>query len=174
MMTKEIEKIDQEIQAETSRVGKYLTFTLRNEGYGVSILKVREIIGIIEITEMPNMPEYVKGVINLRGKVSPVIDLRAKFSMATAEYTERTCIILVEIDKGDTTALMGMIVDSVSEVMQLAESEIEDTPDVGGVDTSYILGIAKKESKVIMLLDIDRIMNSDELAVIDLLHSEDD
>ena len=166
-MTEKIKKIDQEIQGETNREGKYLTFTLGSEEYGVGILKVREIIGIIDITEMPKMPDYVKGVINLRGKVSPVVDLRMKFSMDPAEYTARTCIILVEIDKGGTHSLMGMIVDSVSEVMQVAGDDIEDAPEVGGVDTDYILGIAKKEDKVIMLLDIDKVMNSDELAAIE-------
>jgi len=166
-MTEHIEKLEQEIQEETSREGKYLTFTLGNENYGVGILKVREIIGIIDITEMPNMPDYIKGVINLRGKVSPVIDLRSKFSMEQAEYTERTCIILVDIDKGDTHDLMGMIVDSVSEVMNVSGNDIENPPEVGGIDANYILGIAKMEDKVIMLLDIDKIMNSDELAVLE-------
>lgn len=167
-MSEQTENIAQAVQAETSREGKYLTFTLGSEDYGVGILKVREIIGIVEITEMPKMPVYVKGVINLRGKVSPVIDLRMKFSMESAEYTERTCIILVEIDKGATSALMGMIVDSVSEVMQVAGSAIEDPPDVSGVETDYILGIAKKDGKVIMLLDIDKVMNSDELAAMEV------
>lgn len=167
-MTEKIKKIDKEIQAETQRDGKYLTFTLGSEEYGVGILKVREIIGIIEITEMPKMPNYVKGVINLRGKVSPVIDLRMKFDMETAEYTDRTCIILVEVDKGGSSALMGMIVDSVSEVMQLAGTDIEDTPEVGGVETHYILGIAKKDKKVIMLLDIDEVLNSEGLAALEI------
>jgi len=163
-MTEQIKKIDQEIKEESSRGGKYLTFTLGQEEYGVEILRVREIIGLITITEIPKMPDYVKGIINLRGKVSPVIDLRLKFSMDPEEYTDRTCIILVETDKNNTTVLMGMVVDSVSEVMQLATEEIENTPDVGGVDTDYIMGIAKKESRVILLLDIDEVMNSDELA----------
>ncbi len=166
-MSEQNEKINEELQAETSREEKYLTFTLGSEEYGVGILKVREIIGILEITEMPKMPEYVKGVINLRGKVSPVIDLRMKFGMKPIGYTARTCIILVEIDKGDTYSLMGMIVDSVSEVMQVAGSDVEDPPEVGGVDTDYILGIAKKETNVIMLLDIDKVMNSEELALLE-------
>jgi purine-binding chemotaxis protein CheW len=166
-MTEQTKRIDQEIQAETSRDGKYLTFSLGQEEYGVGILRVREIIGLIKVTEIPKMPDYVKGVINLRGKVSPIIDLRLKFSMESAKDTDRTCIILVETDKNNTTVLMGMVVDSVSEVMQLGAEEIENPPDVGGVDTDYIMGIAKKEDKVILLLDIDKVMNSGELAILE-------
>ena len=166
-MTEQIEKLDQEIQAQTSREGKYLTFALGNEEYGVGILKVKEIIGMVEITEMPNMPTYVKGVINLRGKVSPIIDLRMKFSMEPAEYTARTCIVLVEIDKGEgTTTLIGMVVDSVSEVMNIEADGIEDPPEVGGMSTENILGVAKKDDKVMLLLDIDTVMNSDEMAAL--------
>lgn len=163
-MTEQIKTLDAEIQAETSREGKYLTFTLGSEDYGVGILKVREIIGMIEITEMPKMPDYVKGVINLRGKVSPIIDLRMKFSMEPTEYTARTCIVLVETEKGGKNTLTGMIVDGVSEVMHLAATAVENPPDVSGVDTNYIQGIAKKDDKVILLLDLDKILNSGELA----------
>ncbi|MBU0479968.1 MAG: chemotaxis protein CheW [Proteobacteria bacterium] len=161
------EELNKQIRAETSRGGKYLTFTLGNEEYGVGILKVREIIGILDITEIPRMPDYVKGVINLRGKVSPVIDLRLKFAMPRADYTSRTCIILMEIDKEETTALMGIIVDSVSEVMNVNAHDIEDTPEVRGANTDYILGIAKKDKKVIMLLDIDKALNDDEIVALE-------
>jgi len=163
-MAEQTQEIDQGIKEESSREGKYLTFTLGQEEYGVEIIRVREIIGLISITEIPKMPDYVKGIINLRGKVSPVIDLRLKFSMPSEEYSDRTCIILVETEKNNTTILMGMIVDSVSEVMQLGAEDIENPPDVGGIDTDNIMGVAKKGDRVILLLDIDRVMNSDELA----------
>ena len=166
-MNKQIDNTDHNIQDSISHDGKYLTFSLGKEEYGISIHKVREIIALIDITEMPKMPDYVKGVINLRGKVSPVIDLRMKFSMELTKYTARTCIVLVEIDKGNTTALMGMIVDHVSEVVNMTDDSIEKPPEVSEVDTGYILGIAKKESNIIMLLDIDKVMNSGELDLLD-------
>lgn len=166
-MTEHIENTVQKINVEPSREGKYLTFTLGDEEYGIRIIKVREIIGIINITKIPNMPRYVKGVINLRGKVSPVIDLRAKFSMEAADYDPRTCIILVEINTGTTATLMGMIVDSVSEVMHLTDNTIEEPPEISEATTDFILGIAKKAEKIIILLDIDKVMTFDEVSAMD-------
>ena len=105
--------------------GKYLTFALGKEEYGVEILKVREIIGLLSITPIPQTPQYVKGVINLRGKVIPVVDLRLKFHLPEKEFTQRTCIIVVNVEAGDISMLMGIVVDGVSEVLNLAEADIE-------------------------------------------------
>jgi purine-binding chemotaxis protein CheW len=141
------------------REGKYLTFSLGGEEYGIGILKVREIIGMISVTPVPQMPEFVRGVINLRGKVIPVIDLRLRFAMESIAYTERTCIIVVEIH-GDTGSIpVGIVVDAVSEVLNVRCAEIEDTPKFGAKsDTDFILGMAKKEGGVKILLDIDKVL----------------
>lgn len=141
------------------RIGKYLTFALGDEEYGLEILKVREIIGLMEITRVPRMPSYIRGVINLRGKVIPVIDLRRKFSMEEAEDTLETCVIVVFL--GDM--LMGVIVDRVSEVLDLPGEDIEETPDFGiSIDTQFILGVGKSGETVIMLLDIDKVLTEKE------------
>jgi purine-binding chemotaxis protein CheW len=147
-----------------ARVGKYLTFQLANEEFGVRVLKVREIMGIQEITAVPQTPGHVKGVINLRGKVIPVIDLRLKFELPEAEYTQRTCIIVTQV-QGETGAiLMGVIVDGVSEVLNLTAAEIEDTPDFGGSAAGqYLLGMAKVKGKVKILLDIDQVLSTQDL-----------
>ena len=113
------------------RAGKYLTFQLSNEEFGIRVLKVREIMGLQEITAVPQTPAHIKGVINLRGKVVPVIDLRLKFGLAAAEYTQRTCIIVTQVQGESGAVLMGIVVDGVSEVLNLTGSEIEDTPDFG-------------------------------------------
>src|SRR6201997_1850559 len=114
-----------------ARAGKYLTFQLGNEEFGIRVLKVREIMGLQEITAVPQTPSHIKGVINLRGKVVPVIDLRLKFSFPAAEYTQRTCIIVTQVQGESGPILMGIIVDGVSEVLNLSGTEIEDTPDFG-------------------------------------------
>lgn len=159
--------IDQAIKATTIKTGKYLTFTLADEHYGIGILKVKEIIGMMPITSVPRTPEFIKGVINLRGKVIPVIDLRLKFDMEEIGYTERTCIIVVEIDADDTTVLIGIVVDSVSEVLNIQENEIEDAPTFGTkLDTDYILGMAKMEGGVKILLDIDRVLSASEIETV--------
>ncbi len=147
--------------------GKYLTFSLAGEEYGVGILKVKEIIGLMPITLVPRTPPFMKGVINLRGKVIPVVDLRRKFEMEDAKYTERTCIIVMEIAGQGSSILMGIVVDSVSEVLNIKGGEIEEAPSLGqNLDTEYILGMAKMNGGVKILLDIDRVMNGDELAEI--------
>ncbi len=154
--------------AAVRREGKYLTFSLDNEEYGIGILNVKEIIGMIPITMIPRMPAYVKGVINLRGKVIPVIDLRLKLSMKEAEYTERTCIIVVEISGASGQVLLGIIVDSVAEVLNVKEADIEDTPSFGAkLETEYILGMAKIGGRVKILLDIDRVLSGEELAMME-------
>lgn len=151
-----------------AREGKYLTFSLAEEEYGIGILKVKEIIGMITITAVPQTPSHVKGVINLRGKVIPVIDLRLKFSMPTMDYTERTCIIVIEISKDDGHILIGILVDSVSEVLNIKEADIEDTPNFGTrLNTDYILGMAKTGGKIKILLDIDKVMNAEDVAALE-------
>ena len=144
--------------------GKYLTFSLAEEHYGIGIRKVKEIIGMMPVTGIPQTPGYVKGVINLRGKVIPVVDLRLKFGMGQAECTERTCIIVVEVPGRAVTQLMGIVVDSVSEVVNIKGEDIEETPSFGKeVDSHYILGMAKISGGVKILLDIDRILTPDEI-----------
>ena len=147
-----------------NRTGKYLTFFLSNESYGVDVLKVREIIRFLKITPVPQMPAYVKGVINLRGKVLPVIDLRLKFGLEAAEPTERTCIVVVRVQSAGHDITLGMIVDSVEEVINLNESEIEETPEFGAkVDTAYLMGMAKVKGTIKTLLDIDKVVSPDAL-----------
>lgn len=145
------------------RAGKYLVFHLGREEFGVRVLKVREIMGLQEITPVPQMPGYVKGVINLRGKVIPVIDLRAKFGLETSEYTQRTCIIVLEVAQQGGAIMMGAIVDGVSEVLNLQDNEIEDSPDFGDhAKLPYVLGMAKVKGKVKILLDIDHVLSTQE------------
>lgn len=156
--------MDQAVRAAADREGKYLTFALAGEEYGIGILKVKEIIGVMAITTVPRTPDYVKGVINLRGKVIPIADLRLKFGMESLAYTDRTCIIVVEIIAGQRTILMGIVVDSVSEVLNIKGSDIEETPGFGNrLDTDFILGMAKIGGAVKILLDIDRIFRPEEL-----------
>ena len=145
--------------------GKYLTFALGPEEYGLEILKVREIIGYMEITAIPQTPEHIKGVINLRGQVIPVIDLRAKFGMDTTDVTEETCIIVVEITQGGRKFNTGIVVDHVSEVLDIAGEDIEETPQFGAsVNTDFILGMGKIGESVKILLDIDEVLSGDNLA----------
>lgn len=152
----------------SDREGKYLTFSLAGEEYGIVILKVKEIIGMMPITPVPKTPHYVKGVINLRGKVIPVADLRLKFDMEEMAYSERTCIIVVEIKEGAGNILMGIVVDSVSEVLTIKSGEIEDTPAFGTkMDTDYILGMAKTAEGVKILLDIDKVFGADEMTAME-------
>ena len=143
--------------------GKYLAFRLGSEEYGLEILKVREINGLMDITAVPRTPEYIRGVINLRGKVIPVVDLRAKFGMEVAKDTEHTCIIVVDISQGGTNNQMGILVDSVSEVLDIAGDDIEGAPSFGAsVDTRFILGMAKAKGGVKILLDIGAVLGGDE------------
>ena len=144
--------------------GKYLTFCLEDEDYGLEILKVQEIIGMQEITKIPRTPEFVKGVINLRGKVIPVLDLRLKFGMSEAEVSRKTCIIVVQIQLVETKVIMGIVVDEVSEVLDISDQEIEPAPSFGArIDTNFILGMAKSERAVKILLDLDRVLSREEM-----------
>jgi len=151
-----------------SKAGKYLTFRLANEDYGISLLKVREIIGMMPITSVPRTPDFVKGVINLRGKVIPVTDLRLRFGMPEADYTDRTCIIVVEVTGRDASIQIGSVVDAVTEVLLVKDEEIVATPEFGAkVDTRYILGMANMGGTVKILLDIDRVLTEEEIAEIE-------
>jgi purine-binding chemotaxis protein CheW len=155
---------DPSVAATDNRTGKYLTFLVDREEFGVNVLKVREIMRIQEITTMPRTPEWMKGVINLRGKIIPVVDLRLKFGLADSPYTERTCIIVVQVRVGPELLSMGIIVDEVSEVLSMNAADIEDTPDFGAsVDTGYILGMAKVKGRVKILLDIDKVLSGQEI-----------
>jgi purine-binding chemotaxis protein CheW len=146
------------------RGGKYLIFSLAQEEFGVSVLNIKEIMGMQEITGVPNTAPYVKGVINLRGQVIPVVDLRMKFSLPTSDSTHRTCIIVVTTSGKTGDRLVGAIADGVAEVLTLTEEEIEETPDFGnGSITSYLLGMAKVKGTVKILLDIDQVMSEESI-----------
>lgn len=160
--------MDKAEKAIAGREGKYLTFTLADEEYGISIMKIQEIIGLMKITTIPRTPEFVKGVINLRGKVIPVVDLRLRSGMEAVDYTDRTCIIVVEIEGQAGTVLTGIAVDSVSEVLNIKGEDIEDTPTFGiKLNTEDILGMTKVEGRVKILLDIDRVLSADEVMLLD-------
>ncbi len=152
------------------RGGKYLIFRLGREEFGTAVLKVREIIGMQDITSVPQTPAHVKGVINLRGKVIPVIDLRLKFGMDSEAYSERTCIIVVRSQMQGQEALIGVIVDSVSEVLNLPAADIEDTPMFGNeMPSQYLIGMAKVKGEVKILLEMDHVLSSHELAALQQL-----
>lgn len=142
--------------------GKHLTFVLGREHYGVPVLKVREIIRLCDITPVPQMPDYIKGVLNLRGKIIPVADLRVKFRLASSANTDLTCIVVVQVSLADkSSTLMGLIVDAVEEVVNLTAADIEPTPDFGGtIQADYILGMAKVKGQVKALLDIDAVVSA--------------
>ena len=154
-------------------VGKYLTFMLGREEYGIEILKVQEIIGMMEVTKVPKAPECIRGIINLRGSVIPVVDLRAKFAMELKDNSEKTCIIVVNIDSDEKSkrVTMGILVDEVSEVIDVREEQIDPPPNFGAlVDTKFILGIGKLGKKIAILLDIDKVLNAQEVTA--LAHPE--
>lgn len=153
-----------------AKTGKYLTFNLGKEVYGIEILKVQEIIGMMQVTRVPRTPDFVRGVVNLRGKVIPVIDLRLKFGLESKEDTDRTCIIVVQLALGVGSVIMGLIVDEVSEVLNVLAEQIEAAPSFGPkVDTDFILGMGKVAQKVVMLLDVDRVLASGELATVQMV-----
>jgi len=144
---------------EDTQKDKYLTFHIGTEDYGISIAYVTEIIGIQSITEIPEMPDFIKGVINLRGKVIPVMDVRTRFKLSPREYDERTCIIVVEID--DTS--VGLVVDAVNEVADIPEDQVEAPPKSKRKGGSYIQGIGKIDKEVKILLDVNKILYDEEL-----------
>ena len=147
-----------------AHAGKYLTFELKGEIYGLEILKVQEIMGLMGVTRVPQTPDFIRGVINLRGKVIPVVDLRLKFGLEAVADTERTCIIVVQFMQRNAPMTMGLIVDEVSEVINIVAGQIEDTPSFGAeIDTSFILGIGKVGQKVVMLLDADKVLSTGDM-----------
>jgi purine-binding chemotaxis protein CheW len=151
-------------KAASDKEGKYLTFALAHEEYGLEILKVREIIGYMDVTAVPQTPHHVKGVINLRGQVIPVVDLRAKFGMEVVAITDQTCIIVVEIDHSRRKSSTGIIVDRVQEVLDIDGENIEEAPQFGvSVNTDFILGMAKVGESVKILLDIDKVLGGDAM-----------
>lgn len=146
--------------------GKYLTFELAHEEYGVPVLKVREIVRMTDITPVPRMPRHVRGVINLRGKVIPVIDLRLKLGFPQQDYTERTCIVIVEVSLTSGRVLMGMVVDRVADVLNITSEDVDPTPEFGErVQTDYMRGVARVKGRVKILIDLDRVLGADSVAV---------
>ena len=160
-----------------SNGNKFLSFCLGHEEYGIEILRVREIIGLLDITPLPQTPDYVKGVVNLRGKIIPVIELRAKFGMSSVEYTEETCIIVVEVTDPDGVERFqtGVVVDTVSEVTDIDKAQIEPPPRFGcQLNTDFILGMGKVKEKVIILLDIDKVLTQEDFAGLSQISADAD
>jgi purine-binding chemotaxis protein CheW len=147
---------------------KFLTFKLGEEEYGLEILKVQEIIQLMHVTRVPRTPDYVRGVINLRGKLVPVIELRGKFGMTRQEDTDRTCIIVVQVERDQEAITMGVLVDTVSEVRNVAADQIVPAPSFGvAVDTAFLLGMAKVTGGAVLLLDVDKVLTTGELQAVE-------
>lgn len=149
-----------------SRTGKFLTFRVGTESFGVAVLKIKEIIRMQRVTPVPHLPPYMQGIINLRGKVIPVIDLRIKFGLDNIGNTERTCVVVVQIriQNDNQLAPVGMIVDAVDEVLNIHEEQVEDNPDLGAtLENRFIEGLAKIEDSIITLLNIDRLIREDDV-----------
>lgn len=154
------EEIIQELyEEEDTQKDKYLTFSLGCESYGIEIRYVTEIVGMQPITEVPELPDYIKGIINLRGKIIPVLDVRARFKKSTIPYIDRTCIVVIDIKE----VSVGMIVDAVEEVISISGNEIVPPPDINKAGRKYIKGIGKTTSKVILILDCEKLLNEDEM-----------
>ncbi|MHB8129600.1 MAG: chemotaxis protein CheW [Mobilitalea sp.] len=152
----------QDLFEEDTQKGKFLTFSLGNESYGIEIQYVTEIVGLQPITEVPELPEYIKGIINLRGKIIPVMDVRVRFKKSHGEYNDRTCIVVIDI----LDISIGMIVDTVAEVLSIPENEIVQPPDISKGGKKYIKGIGKTGSEVILILDCDKLLDDDEMDMI--------
>jgi purine-binding chemotaxis protein CheW len=161
---------------ELAQAGKFLTFSLGSELYGLEILRVQEIVGMLPVTRVPRLPDYVAGVVNLRGRIIPVVDIRRIFAMKDLAWTERTCIVVVRVEREGAAGatVLGVIVDEVSDVLDLSAEKIEATPEFGiEVDTSFIKGVGRIEERVVLLLDIDRVLSGSELNVVELAARED-
>jgi purine-binding chemotaxis protein CheW len=158
-----VSEVGRPAEGSSAQAGKYLIFSLSGEEFGAEVLKIKEIMGLQNITSVPNTASCVKGVINLRGQVIPVLDLRIKFNLPPVEYTQRTCIVVVDTQFSGKSALMGAIVDGVAEVLTLTPEDIVDTPDFGsGADLPYLLGMAKVKGKVKILVDIQQVLSSSD------------
>jgi len=152
---------------------KYLTFELDKEGYAIPILKVKEIIGMMEVTQVPRQPDFIKGVINLRGKIIPLIDLRLKFGLQEREYDERTSIIVMELNSENSPKTSGIVVDTVNEVLDINDADIEPPPQYGtDVDQAFLTGMGKVQDNVIMLLNADRILSTGEMQKLESVQEE--
>ena len=162
---------DEIIESESDDVNEFLTFMLNNEEYGVDILRVQEIKGWDVVTSVPNMPDYIRGVINLRGTIVPIIDLRRRFDLDVLEYSATTVVIVLKVvTEGHADRVMGIVVDGVSDVYQVKNSNMKDSPEFGGsVDTEFVKALATVGEKMIVLLDIDNMLNSKELSILDIL-----
>ena len=161
--------------ANEARAGKYLTFRMGKEEYGLEILKVFEIINLMPITEVPRMPDFVRGVINLRGRIIPVVDLRLKFGLPEMAYDDRTCIIIVQISRNDQEVKTGLIVDRVCDVIKIRDDQFEETPSFGpSVDTRFLLGIGKVAQRVVLLLDVDEVLSAEEVGMVDQVVREEE
>jgi len=158
---------------EPALAGKYMGFKLGDENYGIEILKVQEIIGLMEITGVPRTPDYLCGVINLRGKVIPVVDLRLKFGMQAKEADDLTCIMVVQVTLNDTLVTMGVMVDQVSEVMDITAENVEPTPNMGVTEANeFLLGVGKFQGHVVLLLAMDRILSDSDKTMIGAMGDE--
>ncbi len=162
MLEKEREETEFMEEEEDTQKGRFLTFQINNEVYGIEIKYVTEIIGIQPITEVPELPDYMKGIINLRGKIIPVMDVRLRFKKKPEEYNDRTCVIVIDI----TNISIGLIVDNVSEVLSIPDEEIVNPPDMKSEGNRYIKGIGKVGSEVKLLLDCDRLLNEQDIEVL--------
>lgn len=159
----------------SDKAGRYCTFKLANEEYAVEILKVQEIIGRMGTTYVPKTPDFVRGVINLRGRIIPVVDLKVRFGMEATEDTERTCIVVVQVAGADRDMTMGILVDDVPEVLGIGAEEIGPAPEFGAdVDVAYLLGVGRVQERVILLLDIDRVLSSGEMKLVERTSQPDD
>lgn len=146
---------------------RFLSFTLDNETYCIGIKKVKELMGISEITHIPQTPKYIRGVINLRGQIIPIIDLRTKFGLPFLDYNKRTCVIVVEIDYEDDIALMGIVVDTITEVIGILEDNIKKMPYINAkIKSDFITGISNAQDGIKIILDINKVLSEDELALI--------
>ena len=149
--------------------GKYLTFNLKNENYGIPLGRVKEIIAMLPITEVPKTPDYIRGVINLWGKIIPIMDLRVKFGLEEKEYNDRTCIIVVDLSNGETKRQTGLAVDSVAEVVDIKSAEIEEmSSNENNSEDEFIIGIGKVKEKVVMLLDIEKILSKEAVKIMEM------
>lgn len=155
---------------DTEQTNQYLTFQLDDEVFALEISKVREVLDFSDVTKVPQTPEFMRGVINLRGSVVPVVDMRLKFGMTEAEATVNTCIIIVEVIMDDEASVLGALVDSVQEVLDIEPDQIEPPPRIGSkLNTEFIRGMGKHNEQFVIILDIDRVFSSDELAIVQQL-----
>jgi purine-binding chemotaxis protein CheW len=157
---------EQPHQTDPMQDGQYLSFTLGGEEYGIDILRVQEIKGWEVVRPLPDTPEYVMGVLDLRGSIVPIVDMRSRFNLPHVEYTATTVIIVISVLKEDRELIMGVVVDGVSDVLDVKAAELKEGPDLGRhINTRYITGMLSREERMIVLLDVDKLFNPDELGL---------